>query len=65
MLVMFPSATRFLACAAAAPAALGPPALSAMAGRLAVEEEARREAAMVDIVTAVRGAPSRNLRRRA
>ena len=49
-LVMLPSATRFLACAAAALAALGPPALSAMAGRLAVAEEARREAAMVDIL---------------
>jgi hypothetical protein len=50
-LVMLPSATRFLACAAVA---LGPPGPSAIAGRLAVaeedEEDERREAAMVDIV---------------
>lgn len=48
-LVTLPSATRFLACAAA----LGPPAPSAIAGRLAVadeNEDERREAAMVDIV---------------
>ena len=47
-LVMLPSATRFLACAAEA---LGPPAPSAIAGRLAVaDEDERREAPMVDIV---------------
>ena len=47
-LVMLPSAARFLACAAAVPAALAP---SAIAGRLAAadDEEERREAARVDI----------------
>jgi len=48
---MLPSATRFLACAAEDAADLGPPAPSAIAGRLAVEDEdERREAATVDIV---------------
>lgn len=56
-LVMLPSATRFLACAAAAPAAFGPPALSAMAGRLAVAEDARREAARDDIALAAESLP--------
>uniref|UniRef100_A0A0A9GDX2 Uncharacterized protein n=1 Tax=Arundo donax TaxID=35708 RepID=A0A0A9GDX2_ARUDO len=51
-LVMFPSATRFLACAAVEPAALGAPALSAIAGRFAVADDARREAALVGIVAA-------------
>jgi hypothetical protein len=52
---MLPSATRFLACAAAT---LGPPAPSEIAGRLAAadeDEDERREAAMVDIVDLVGG----------
>jgi hypothetical protein len=64
-LVRLPSATRFLACAAAA--ALGPAGPSGTAGRFAVAaaEDKRREVAVVDILTAGywRGGPGSRQRR--
>jgi hypothetical protein len=69
-LEMLPSATRFLGCAGAAPAALvptpapapAPAAASGIAGRLAVAEDARRDAAKaVDIVKPPAPPPPRGL----